>query len=63
MSKLKLFDAKIGGHYYTFLNGWTSKKEAQGKAEAARKTGLYKSVRIVTRHADRRYAVHYVAVR
>ena len=55
---------KIDGHYYTPGGGWyPNKAEAQAKAERLRKTGDFKSVRVVKALADRRYAMYWVYTR
>ena len=53
---------KIEGKWYSVVDFYPSKAEAQKVAKAKRESGQYKSVRVVKKLADRRYAVYLVCV-
>jgi len=54
---------KISGAWYKVIAWYPSKSEAKTTASRQRKLGHYKSVRIVRKLADKRYARYYVCGR
>lgn len=56
------FRMKIDKHWYTVVDWSPNKAEAQGIAAGKRKLGVYKSVRVIRKLMDRRYARYYVCV-
>lgn len=54
---------KIDGHWYWPGEWYPSKKEAREKADRLRRTGQFKSVRVVRFLADRRYGRYYIFTR
>jgi len=54
---------KIKGSWYNIIDWYPSKSEASKIASKHRKQGYYKSIRVVKKLADRRYARYYVCAR
>lgn len=50
----------IDGHRYYAREWFTTKKEAQSRANQMRRTGQFLGVRVIRRLADRRYAIYWV---
>jgi hypothetical protein len=54
---------RINGHRYYAREWYTTKKEAQERATTLRSQSHIRSVRIVKRLADRRYARYWIFTR